>query len=339
MIENFRSVQWKVDECSSYFGRMRLRGWCFVPGVSIEKIEAFFPEAGHSAPLPSYGRPSPDVAAAVLAEASNVRFDDWIALPVPHVGADFVLRVHLKDGEIFQTSSVFENARAGDPAHACWSHFLAALEKAPPGEILEIGSRARSGLTVRQLIPPQHRYVGLDILAGGNVDVVGDAHTLSERFKPGQFTAAFSRSVFEHLAMPWKVVLELNRVLAPGGLVFVATHQTWVLHEEPWDFWRFSNHSWPCLFNAVTGFEIVEVAQGEPARVHAMWDSAIVYDLASHPAFLYSTVIARKISETALQWPVPTEAVTRANYPPGELVAPQSSTSGIMQSEIKPRIS
>ena len=34
--------------------------------------------------------------------------------------------------------------------------------------------------------------------------------------------------------MPWKVVLELNRVMAEGGLLFTATHHTWPPHELPW---------------------------------------------------------------------------------------------------------
>jgi hypothetical protein len=34
-----------------------------------------------------------------------------------------------------------------------------------------------------------------------------------------------------------KVALEMNRIMKTGGLVMLATHQTWPLHEVPWDFW------------------------------------------------------------------------------------------------------
>jgi len=190
---------------------------------------------------------------------------------------------------------------------------------------LEIGSRARSAVSVRQLLPAKLEYVGLDLLAGPNVDVVGDAHNLSGLFPARRFTAALARSVFEHLAMPWKVVIELNRVLEMGGIVFITTHQTWVLHEEPWDFWRFSSHTWPCLFNRETGFEIMEVAHGEPARIHPMWDSPIVRDMPAHPAFLSSAVIARKIGETSLTWNVPTPSAVKGHYPPGDLERPPHS--------------
>ena len=320
-----RLLRWKIDECSSYFGRMRLRGWCFLVGAQINRVGAKFAESAEVAWLSSYGLPSPDVATAVSDHARTVRFDEWLPLPDGHRGRDFVLRIETDSGLTFDTSSVLDNARAGDPAHACWTEFLHLLEASPSGRVLEIGSRARSGLTVRDSIPSKHAYTGLDILPGPNVDVVGDAHDASALFPANHFAAIFARSVFEHLAMPWKVVLELNRILQPDGYVFIMTHQTWVLHEEPWDFWRYSKHSWPSLFNAATGFEIVATAHGEPARIHAMWDSGIVYDMASHPAFLSSAVIARKTGDTSLTWPVQLSHVTNGGYPPGELPAKSQS--------------
>jgi len=316
-------LRWKIDECSAYFDRMRLRGWFFHgPGGGVIRVEVKFPEIPAPVQITSYGLPSPDVAAAVHPAADYVRFDEWVPLPDAQRGRDFTFLLHLAGGTVIETSSVHENSRAGDAGHACWYYFLDALQSFASGDTLEIGSRARSAITRRQLIPAKLGYVGLDILPGPNVDVVADAHRLSTVFGSRKFVAAFSLSVFEHLAMPWKVVLEINRVLQPGGLVFVNTPQTWPLHEEPWDFWRFSIHSWPCLFNALTGFEIVEVAQGEPARVHPLWDSPVARDMPASPAFLASAVIARKIGESSLDWPVPTAMASPGSYPTGELATP-----------------
>ncbi len=313
---------WKIDLCSAYFDRMWLRGWCFVRGAEIIAIDALFPAGSGPVRLVSFGLPSPDVAAAIDPSASHARFEEWVALPAGQSGRDFTLRLHLADGSALETTSVHQCARDGDAGHACWYHFLDALQKFDGGDALEIGSRARSAITRRQLIPAKLGYVGMDILPGPNVDLVGDAHQLSAVVGPRKFVAAFSLSVFEHLAMPWKVALELNRVLVPGGLVFVNTHQTWPLHEMPCDFWRYSNDTWPCLFNAMTGFEIVEVAQGEPAQVHGLWDSPVARHLPESPAFLTSNVIARKIGETKLEWPVPTAVASPGSYPAGELAEP-----------------
>lgn len=64
--------------------------------------------------------------------------------------------------------------------------------------------------------------------------------------------------------MPWKVVLEMNKVLKKGGVGFIFTHQTTQLQEPPLDFWRYSIYSWDALFNAHTGFEILDRAMYLP---------------------------------------------------------------------------
>jgi SAM-dependent methyltransferase len=123
--------------------------------------------------------------------------------------------------------------------------------------VLEIGSRARSGNTYRHLVHPEVDYVELDVAAGPNVDIVGDAHHLS-RHVDATFDAVFSISVFQHWLMPWMVAIEMNRVMKPGALAYIQSHPAWPLHEEPWDFWRFSKDAWNGLFNAHTGFEMVD---------------------------------------------------------------------------------
>ena len=315
-------LHWKIDECSVHFDRFRVRGWCHHAPVPIVAVEAVFAELPGVFALRSLGLPSPDVAAAIDPAATACRFDEWLEVPAAALGRDFALRFTLADGSRLTGESAQGNAAAGDAFHACWANFLALLHAIPSGTVLELGSRARSAITRREVIPPHLGYLGLDILPGPNVDLVGDAHELSRLFPGRRFVAAFSFSVFEHLAMPWKVALELNRVLEPGGLVFTQTHQTWPVHEEPWDFWRFSRHSWQTLFNPATGFELVETAHGEPARIHACRAGAFNRGLADEPAWLGSDSIVRKISDTALAWPVPVATAAAGNYPAGELTAP-----------------
>ena len=330
------SLSWKIDECCAYHDRLLLRGWCAhsAPGAPIVGVAAVFPastagQAPTVVPVGSFGRPSPDVAAAVDPAATHARFDELLPAPPDALGHDFTLRFTLADGTVLTSSSALGNAIEGDPFFASFGHFLEHLHRLPPGgTVLEIGSRARSAVTRRQHIPAHLDYLGLDILPGPNVDLVGDAHELSALLGERRFVAAMSFSVFEHLAMPWKVVLELNRVLAPGGLVFTQTHQTWPLHEEPWDFWRFSRHSWQTLFNPATGFEVVEAVSGDPAHIHACFTNPVTHGLAaSRDAHLGSASIARKVSATTLSWPVPVATAARDMYPAGELSSsPLSAT-------------
>jgi ubiquinone/menaquinone biosynthesis C-methylase UbiE len=51
--------------------------------------------------------------------------------------------------------------------------------------------------------------------------VVGDAHPITEALGSRRFDAVFSLFTFEHLLMPWQVAGEINRVLKPGGLLYV----------------------------------------------------------------------------------------------------------------------
>ncbi len=134
------------------------------------------------------------------------------------------------------------------------------------GALLEIGSRARSGATYRSWFPPDLDYVGLDIAKGPNVDVVGDAHHLT-RHLGQKFAYIFSIAVFEHILMPWKVALEMNKVLASDGLALIISHGAWPLHEEPWDFFRFSKESWTGIFNSHTGFALLDAQYQHEASI------------------------------------------------------------------------
>ncbi len=318
------SLQWKIDECSAYFERLRVRGWCFDSSSPIVRVDVVFSTQTTVMQLVSFGQASPDVAGSIDPNATHCRFDEWLTVPVGALGRDFTLRFTFEKGRTFESGSALENACRGDPYFACWDHFVDQLRTLKAGVVLEIGSRARSAITYRSFIPQQLEYVGMDILPGPNVDLVGDAHELEALFGRHRFVAAFSRSVFEHLAMPWKVALELNKVLRPGGFVFNSSHQTWPLHEEPWDFWRFSTNSWRTIFNAASGFEVQEAVCGEPSRIHAIHSNPATYSLPDSPAYLGSASIVRKIAETSLAWPVELNVASRENYPPGELDRPPS---------------
>jgi SAM-dependent methyltransferase len=56
------------------------------------------------------------------------------------------------------------------------------------------------------------------------------------------FDAVLNTQVLEHVADPGKVASELLRVLVPGGRLWLTAPLLWPLHEEPYDFWRFTAH-------------------------------------------------------------------------------------------------
>jgi ubiquinone/menaquinone biosynthesis C-methylase UbiE len=195
-----------------------------------------------------------------------------------------------------------------------YKKFREILSKLENPKILDIGGRARSGLDWRKYFS-NFEYTILDIVNGDNVDVVGDAHKLSEYFASNSFDAIYSCAVFEHLLMPWKVVLEMNKCMKIDGVALIYTHQTIGMHDLPWDFFRFSDSSWDALFNKETGFEIIaREMDGESYVLPFIY--RIEKELAEYSAgFEGSAVLVRKISNTTLNWDVSLENVIYSNYP------------------------
>lgn len=188
----------------------------------------------------------------------------------------------------------------------------------PTPTILELGSRNVSGNTRRHLFPGAERYIGMDIHAGEGVDLVGDAHRMSQLVEPGSIDALFSISVFEHLVYPWKVAMEINRVLKPGGYVFISTHPTWPAHELPWDFWRFPVAGLAHLFTRELGFELVMATEGLPARIYSLVGDPPTRGVRDSYVNQGVAVIARKTHDfdpERLRWDVDVADVLKSEYP------------------------
>jgi SAM-dependent methyltransferase len=81
-------------------------------------------------------------------------------------------------------------------------------------------------------------YVGLDVFAGDQVDVVGEA--ASPPFADASFDVVVATQMLEHVPDPQRVVREAHRVLRPGGVLLLSTHGTTIYHPNPTDFWRWT---------------------------------------------------------------------------------------------------
>ena len=201
---------------------------------------------------------------------------------------------------------------------------FAARMKARAGTVLEIGARVvgtHSSLNA-PLFAPECRFIGCDIHAAPGVDLVADAHYLSESVAPGSVDGVFSLAVLEHLAAPWLVAAEINRVLRLGGETLHLVPHAWPVHEEPNDFWRFSQFGLASLFGPATGFEIIEAGLSCPvqivpppeARHGAFLDLPMVYAFGA--AFIHARKVA-EVADAAIAWPLPrVESLAQAQaYP------------------------
>lgn len=152
---------------------------------------------------------------------------------------------------------------ARETSHAAHVEFLAQEFDREGFRVLEVGSREVTGASRMRKVFRKARYVGFDYYAGPNVDVVGDAHKLSQLVE-GKFDLVYSSAVFEHLAMPWIASSEIARVLKPGGAVFVETHFSHSSHERPWHFFQFSDMALRVLFPPAMGFECIHAGLSNP---------------------------------------------------------------------------
>ena len=183
-----------------------------------------------------------------------------------------------------------------------------------PGQrpkLLDSGGRARSGISHSDQFAEHCGVTVTDII----VDVVADVHRMSEAPGEHQFDFAMCVSVFEHLLMPWKAALEINKVLKPGGVIVMQTHQTVGMHDAPWDYYRFSDESWKGLLNHQTGFEIETTLMSCFQHVVPIHHYSVYPGFENAGGFNDSAVIARKIGDSAMEWPVPLTTVISSMYP------------------------
>ena len=110
-------------------------------------------------------------------------------------------------------------------------------------KILDVGSYDVNG-TMKPIFE-KGQYVGLDMEAGPNVDIVGVSHDIP--FEKDEFDIVISSSCFEHDDMFWISFQEMCRVLKPGGYMYVQAPSNGPYHGWPGDNWRFYIDSWKAL--------------------------------------------------------------------------------------------
>ena len=118
-----------------------------------------------------------------------------------------------------------------------------------PLSIADVGSFDVNGTYRPLFIRDNWRYVGFDIRAGGNVDVVLYGHDdwqLQAEHREA-FDVVISGQCMEHVAAPWRWIKNVASLMRPGALLWLAVPNTEVFHEHPIDAWRV----WPDGMRAI----------------------------------------------------------------------------------------
>lgn len=93
-----------------------------------------------------------------------------------------------------------------------------------------------------------------------------------------RFDAVIFNQVMEHLPDPLKVLRELRRVLKPGGTMICTAPLFYEEHEQPYDFYRYTQFGWKYLLGEA-GFSIrrLDWMEGYLGTVAYQLESAAAY--------------------------------------------------------------
>jgi len=112
----------------------------------------------------------------------------------------------------------------------------------------------------RPLVAHFQRYVGLDAPghpdSSERPDVLADAGDLPLRTASADLVLC--TEVIEHVTDPVRVLFEAHRVLRPGGSLILSAPFTWPVHDEPHDYWRFTEYGLRVLCERA-GFRVATV--------------------------------------------------------------------------------
>ncbi|MBL0012847.1 MAG: class I SAM-dependent methyltransferase [Flavobacterium sp.] len=131
-----------------------------------------------------------------------------------------------------------------------------AIEKYASGSLLDIGCGNKpyeSWMTGKVT-----KYVGCDIVqsSANRVDVLCPANKIP--LENETFDTIFSSQTIEHLEDYQGMVDEAFRLLKSGGYFILSGPFYWHLHEEPYDFYRFTKHGFKYVLEK-SGFEVCEI--------------------------------------------------------------------------------
>jgi len=137
---------------------------------------------------------------------------------------------------------------------------LAASVGRKPPRVLQVGSRSslldRNERNWRHLIEKRFgtrsMFVGIDLIAGDNVDQVLDICSAPDVLKAGLgeelFDLVICCHVLEHTPAPMQAARNIESVLKPRGLAYISTPWSQAFHAAPDDYWRFSMRGLALMF-------------------------------------------------------------------------------------------
>jgi ubiquinone/menaquinone biosynthesis C-methylase UbiE len=122
--------------------------------------------------------------------------------------------------------------------------------------ILEIGSGRQDLGKDAYSLAPALSHVGEFVQSDINPDFGHRVVDVTNIELDSEFDVVLCNYVLEHIFDVTSAVAGLRRAVKPGGRVIAAVPHIYPYHDEPIDFWRFTEHSLRMLFREFSSVEI-----------------------------------------------------------------------------------
>ncbi|MBI5885212.1 MAG: class I SAM-dependent methyltransferase [Deltaproteobacteria bacterium] len=134
--------------------------------------------------------------------------------------------------------------------------YLAGREREPL-LILDLGSMDVNGSYRPLFVSDSWQYKGIDLAEGRNVDIVLPNPYDWTGIESTSVDVVVSGQAFEHIEYFWLTMLEIARVLKPGGLCCIIAPSGGFEHRYPVDCWRFYSDGFSAL-GRFAGLEVLD---------------------------------------------------------------------------------
>lgn len=166
------------------------------------------------------------------------------------------------ENERLQNLPRFNNLdiKSSHPNYLSYYHLIkslkSTLKKYTSGRVLDIGCGNKPYAPF--LNEKVEEYIGCDVVQSsfGCVDYICLADNIP--LESETFNAVISTQTIEHVGNYQGMLTEAYRLLAKGGYCIISGPMYWPLHEEPYDFHRFTKYGFEFELKRV-GFEIIEI--------------------------------------------------------------------------------